>query len=70
MLKFEVGKFYKHNTGICFAILCEVETTLYGKTLIAEQACGGSNIIAVGQDESAAANFHEITKEEWMENFS
>ena len=69
-MKFEVGKFYKHNTGICLSILCEAKTTLYGDTYIAEQACGGSGIVTVGKDQSCTANFHEISKEEWMENFS
>lgn len=69
-MKFEVGKFYRHTTGICFAILCEAETTMYGRTLIAEQSCGMPVIVAVGSDEASAINFHEITKEEWMLSFS
>lgn len=71
-MKFEVGKFYKHTTGHCIAILCEQETTMYGKTLLAEHTLPPQigDFMAVGSDESSAANYHEITKGEWMENFS
>lgn len=69
---FEVGKFYKHTTGQCFSILSEQETTMYGKTLIAEigGGCQTVSFMAVGRDESSTANYHEISKDEWMKNFS
>lgn len=68
-LKFEVGKFYKHTAGTKIAVLCEADTTLYGNTLLAESA-GCNGFRAVGKDESCTANWHEITKEEWMQSFS
>ena len=68
-MKFEVGKFYKHTTGHCLAILCEQETTMYGKTLLAEHTCEGDGFIAVGMDEARAINYHEISREEWLLNF-
>ena len=69
---FDVGKFYKHPTGHCLSIICEAETTMWGSTLVAESAGGyiGSTLLSVGKDEVSAQNYHEISKEEWMENFS
>ena len=69
MLIFEVGKFYEHTTGKQLAIICEAETTLYGKCLLAEQS-DSFEFSAVGKSEDATDNWHEITKEEWMKNFS
>lgn len=67
---FEIGKFYRHTTGLELAIVGEVETTLYGKCLVAESNEPSGNLVAVGRDESATQNFIEITKEEWMKNFT
>ncbi len=65
---FEVGKVYKHTTGIQIKILNEVDTTVHGKCLVAENVSG--DLFPVGSDESNAANFTEITEAEWMNNFS
>jgi len=35
-MKFEIGKYYRHTTGYELAILCEAETTIRGKGLLAE----------------------------------
>jgi len=67
-MKFEVGKYYRHTTGKEISIICEANTTMYGETLIAE-GCHCTEFIAVGSDESAAVNWIEITKEEWLKNF-
>lgn len=71
-MKFEVGKYYKHTIGHTLAILGYLETTMWGKTLIAESNQQGqmTELVAVGSNESAIANYREITKEEWMENYS
>lgn len=66
---FEQGKYYSHPTGRQMAIVGEVETTLYGKCLIAETD-DGADLKSVGRDESAAENWTEISKDEWMKNFS
>jgi hypothetical protein len=66
-MKFEIGKYYKHTAGHMINPLVEAETTLYGKTLIAEDSQG--TLIAVGQDEDSTANYVETTKEEWLSNF-
>lgn len=66
---FEVGKYYRHTTGKEISIICEADTTMFGKTLIAEEA-GDIKFVAVGGDESHSVNWTEITKEEWMKNFS
>jgi hypothetical protein len=67
-MKFEIGKYYEHTTGHIINPLVEAETTLYGKTLIAEDSQG--TLIAVGQDEDSTANYIEISKDKWMKNFS
>ena len=69
-MKFEIGKFYRHTTGKDLAIIGELETTMFGKTLIAETKDITECLMAVGRQESATANYTEITKEEWMKNFS
>lgn len=66
---FEIGKYYEHTTGRQLAILGELETTMFGKCLIAEQN-DGPNFISVGRDSTSADNYHEISKEKWMKNFS
>ena len=67
-MKFEIGKYYRHTTGFSLAIIGELETTLYGKALIAEGTDG--QLRAVGREEASAENYKEITKEEWLKNFS
>lgn len=66
---FEVGKYYRHTTGEELSVVAEVDTTMYGRTLLAEtnNSCG---FLAVGSTEDHATNYVEITKEEWMKNFS
>lgn len=66
---FELDKYYRHTTGYEIHILCEGETTLRGKGLIAETN-GKEELTIVGNKEENAINFIEITKEEWMKNFS
>lgn len=66
---FEVGKFYEHETGHQVAVVCKVNTTMFGETLLAEQN-DNMEFESLGMDESATANFVEISKDEWMKNFS
>ena len=66
---FEIGKFYKHNNANSYlAIIQEVETTLYGKGLLAEDEYG--NLLVAGKDKESAINWNETTKEDWLTNFS
>ena len=69
---FEVGKYYKHVTSHMLHVLTEAETTLYGKTLIAESVgTKREALIAVGGDsESYTVNYEESAEEEWMKSFS
>lgn len=69
-MKFEVGKYYRHTTGHELAILCEAETTIRGKGLVAETNNPKEELCLVGMSEKHAVNYTEITKEEWMKNFS
>ncbi len=66
---FEIGKFYRHTTGIFMAIVGEVNTTMWGSTLIGESTHDSYGLMPVGRDEASAVNWEEITKEEWMEQF-
>ena len=71
-MKFEPGKYYRHTGGDVMATLDFVETTMWGKTLVAERAGVRShNLVPVGVDsEKYAVNWREISKKEWMGNFS
>lgn len=66
---FKVGKFYRHTTGHQLAIICRATTTMFGETLLAEQNTN-TNFVAVGSDKASAENYTEITKAEWLGNFS
>lgn len=63
---FEIGKFYKHSTGHCLHIVADVDTTLWGKTLVAEVIDGDEQGV-VPIDRDAIEDYKEITEEEWME---
>ena len=68
---FEIGKFYMHSTGEMMAILGRLPTTMYGDCLIAEVAGKYNHSIkAIGSDVDSAANWVEVTQEEWLANFS
>jgi len=68
---FEIGKCYKHTTGIMLKIVCEAETTMWGNTLIAEEEGKyGHGLTTVGNNANCNDNWSEITEEEWMTNFS
>ena len=66
---FEIGKFYKHNTGVFLSIVGEAETTMWGKTLVGESNEDAYNLIPIGSDKASAVNWVEIPKEEWMTQF-
>lgn len=65
-MTFEIGKFYQHTTGIKMKILCRAVTQVYGDCLLAEVS-NSTDFQAVGEDEAAAENWHEIPAEEWVE---
>lgn len=70
-MRFEAGKFYKHNGGGYLHILGPMKTTMWGDTLVAEEAGhGGSGLCAVGSDPGAAINWTETTYNDWMSNFT
>ena len=66
--KFEVGKFYKHTCGDMLHILQYVDTTLYGRCLLAENEYG--ELEAVGDQKDNAVNYREIEPEEYYKYFS
>lgn len=71
-MKFEVGKYYFHTGSKSYlAVLGVLDTTLYGRAMIAEQAGRhGHTFIPVGGDEDSTVGYVECSKEEWMTNFS
>lgn len=70
-MAFELGKFYRSNGGRSdMAILVVANTTLYGKCFIAECAEDRTNFEPVSMIEGSDTGWYEISKEEWMENFS
>lgn len=50
---FEKGKYYRHSAGAEMSIVGEVETTLYGNCLVAENAGKSckTDLSPVGRDE-------------------
>lgn len=62
--EFELGKFYKHTTGEKLYICDVVDTYAYGKALVGEDEYG--NLSPIGNHKYATENYHEITKEEFL----
>ncbi len=67
---FEIGKCYRHTTGLQMHVIGEVETMARGKGLLAEQYGIGDELTQVGTLPENAVNWSEITIEEWENNFS
>lgn len=66
---FQIGKHYQHACGTMMSIIGEVNSTMYGKSLVAEEAMA-PNFKPVGSDEDSAHGWYEITKGKWLSNFS
>ena len=72
-MKFEPGKYYKHTTGEMLHTLVMADTTMWGRTLLAERCPKNEmvTIVPVGIDSTDyTTNYVEITEEEWMTGFS
>lgn len=67
-MKFEIGKCYRHAAGEEFSIVGIVRTDMYGDCLVAESN-ENCDLKPVGSDESAAENWVEISRDEWLRNF-
>jgi len=68
-MTFEIGKCYRHSTGIYMSIVGEVETTMWGTTLVAEATHDNYGLVPVGKDPARAVGWEEVTEEEWTEQF-
>lgn len=68
MMRFEIGKYYKHSGGGMMHIVSAAKTTMWGWCLLAE-VVGEANLRPVGSDEDYAVNWEEATEQEWMCNF-
>ena len=60
-MKFEIGKYYRHTTGRDLAILCEAETTIRGKGLVAETN-GHEELCLVGVSEKMQLIIRKLRK--------
>ena len=67
--EFELGKCYKHSSGIEMKIVGIVDSTLYGNTFIGEKDNGKFSAVGIGKG-GYSVNWYEISEEEWMKNFS
>ena len=62
---FEIGKYYKHNSGNKLYIITVGMTHQYGLCLIGEEK-KYQNFIPIGMDEAATINWSEISKIEYF----
>lgn len=69
-MELEVGKCYRHTSGMEMSIIGTVETTICGWTGVAEQTRNNDLAMVALNDFDAGVGWEEITKEEWMKNFS
>ena len=67
-MAFELGKYYKHNTGHMLYICGVCHTHMHGTGLMAESndIDKMTTYIMVGSDEQSSVNYVEITKEEYL----
>ena len=69
-MHFENGKCYKHPSGRQLHVIAEIETTLCGKGLVAEQFGKGYKLIQLNNSQDSFHNWSEIPKSTWEKNFS
>ncbi len=68
-MKFEIGKYYKHHSGMIVHVLCIQETVAYGTVFITEQT-GTSKVIGfLGCLEKHTKGFEESTEKEWLRTY-
>ena len=64
-MRFEQGKYYRHPNGYDAHILGWIDTTMWGRTMIAEVASkAGVQLLPFAVDESATVNWKEITTQD------
>ena len=63
-MKFELGKYYQHTTGMKLHICGLSDTYYHGRCFVGENNKG--ELLPVGSDEASAVNFHEISKEQFI----
>tara|TARA_R110000850_G_scaffold131596_1_gene252495 strand:- start:40 stop:258 length:219 start_codon:yes stop_codon:yes gene_type:complete len=68
--KFELGKYYRHNGGGEMHIVGVADTIMWGATFIAEEGNGQTLTPISMNSKDSAVNWFEITKEEFMKNYS
>lgn len=62
-MRFEVGKAYRHTTGLKMQVISEIDTYYYGKCLLGET--DSAKLVPLGVAEDNAINWVEITIEEF-----
>lgn len=68
MCVFEIGHFYRHPGGEDISVVGIVDTTMYGRALVAESNIN-PDLKPIGMDASCRENWSEISEQEWMNNF-
>jgi len=69
-MKHEVGKFYKNKeTNSYLCIVGKVDTTMWGEILVGESPEEPYGLVPIDGD-TEAEGWVEITKEDWMSQFT
>lgn len=65
---FELGKCYRHSTGLEMKIIGLANSTLYGVGYVGEMSDGEIRMVGTHQDN--AIGWYQITQWNWTKNFS
>jgi len=68
-MRFEEGKYYRHNSGNMMHIVGRAMTTGYGECLIREET-NGADLVPIGEDEDAAQNWVGVSRADWLHVWS
>jgi hypothetical protein len=68
--EFELGKCYRHNGGGEMHIVGVIDSIMWGIGYVAEEGDGQTLTPVAMNCKDSAANWFEITKEEYMKNYS
>jgi hypothetical protein len=58
-MKFQIGKYYQHGSGLVISIIGTANTFFHGSCLLAEEE--GGRLTPIGEDEDAARYWHEVS---------
>jgi len=70
MMRFEIGKVYRHTTGHIIKIIGAVQSTMYGGLVLVAEQSNSSDFLPVGSGEDATANYELVGDDVWESLFS